>query len=509
MRWFAIDRAAWSSLRVRLTLWNTLVALLMVLTCVAAVRFSARTALTREADAVLRGECTEIVLASAALLPDTGALVDVLKRKAASHGERGWFSHLLTEEGETIWRSDGCPDVVAAFPPAQKDRTENVVMLPGYRYVRRRIAVPQSTPLHVRVGMSTATLEASVLALTRSLAPVGFVLSLLTPLAGYWLAVRATRPIAGIVRTAGSLRPTRLGDRLAVRGSGDELDQLSHTINRLLDQVAAHVDRQRQFLADAAHELRGPLAAIRSSLESTVSRERSAGEYRDAVGDVLDETAHLAKLTNDLLLLAEADHEPVGSAGATVDLDRLARDTVAMFAGVAEERGIDVELVSGPPLPARGDAAQFRRVIGNLLDNAIRFTPAGGRVRVSLASRADDGTVLLEIRDTGIGIAPADVPRVFDRFYKADPARTRGDDRGGGLGLPICRAIVERHGGTIALASAPGRGTTVTVLFRQTEERHQAEPPQKPEMRASTAAALQAESRVPWWNPVSLLFGSR
>lgn len=509
MRWLPIDRAAWSSLRVRLTLWNTLVALFMVLTCVAAVRFLARSALTREADAVLRGECTEIALASAAMLPDTGALVEVLRRKAASHEERGWFSHLLTEDGETIWRSDRCPDVVAAFPPARKDRAENIVVLPGYRYVRRRIDVPHATPLHVRIGMSTATLEASVLALTRSLAPVGFILALLTPLAGYWLAVRATRPIAGIVRTAGSLRPTRLGDRLAVRGSGDELDQLSQTINRLLDQVADHVDRQQQFLADAAHELRGPLAAIRSSLESTVSRERSAGEYRDAVGDVLDETAHLAKLTNDLLLLAEADHEPVDSASAPVDLDQIARDTVAMFAGVAEERGIDVQLVSEPPMVARGDTSQFRRVLSNLLDNAVRFTPQGGRVCVSLSSPGDDGSVLLEISDTGIGIKPADVPRVFDRFFKSDPARPRGGDRGGGLGLPICRAIVERHGGTIALASEPGRGTTVTVRLIQTEERQQAEPPPKPEVRTAPAAALQAESRMPWRNPFSLIFGGR
>lgn len=467
MRWSLTERPAWASLRGRLTIWNTVVALLMVLACIAAVRFSASAALDREIDAALRGECTEIGLASAAFPSGTAPLVEMLERKSASHGERGWFSQLLTENGETIWRSDRCPDAVAVFPPARKERLENVVQLPGYRYVRHRIKVPGAGPLHVRIGMSTASRDAAVLALTKSLAPAGLALALLTPLAGYWLAVRATRPIAGIVHTAASLRPTRLGDRLAVRGSGDELDQLAETINRLLDQVADHVDRQRQFLADAAHELRGPLAAIRSSLECTVSRERSADEYRTALGDVLEETAHLATLTNDLLLLAEADHEPAAGASATVDLDLLARDAVAMFGAAAEDRGIDLHVVSVPPMVARGDAAQFRRVIGNLLDNAIRFTPAGGRVRVSLSSAGDDGAVLLEIRDTGIGIAPADVPRVFDRFFKADPARTRGGDRGGGLGLPICRAIVERHGGTIAVASEPGRGTTVTVRLHR------------------------------------------
>lgn len=444
-------------------MWNTIVALVMVLACITAVRFTASAALDRQVDAVLRGECTEIVLASATFAPGTTELVDMLRRKAASHEERGWFSQLLTEDGRTIWRSDRCPDAVATFPPSRKERLENVVQLPGYRYVRRRIEVSGPVPLHVRIGMSTADRDASVHALTQSLTPVALVLALLTPLAGYWLAGRVIRPIAGIIRTAESLRPTRCGDRLRIRGSGDELDQLAVTINRLLDQVADHVDRQRQFLADAAHELRGPLTAIRSSLEFTMSRERTAHEYRDALGDVLEETGRLAKLTNDLLLLAEADHEPSAQSGAAVDLDALARQAGAMFAGTAEERGIDVQVVPGPPRLARGDATQLRQVMGNLLDNAIRFTPAGGRVRVSLEQSADGRSLILEVRDTGIGIAAADVPRVFDRFFKIDQARGRGGDRGGGLGLSICRAIVELHGGAISLASELGRGTVVTV----------------------------------------------
>ena len=466
MRWLPTDRRAWGSLRVRLTAWNTAVALLMVLACVVTVRFTARAALYREADSVLRGECTEVALASAAFLPDTKGVVNLLQRKAASHEERGWFSHLLTEDGATIWRSDACPDVVAAFPPARKDRLENVVQLPGYRYVRRRIEVPDQPTLHVRIGMSTRTLDADARAVTRLLLPLGGILALLTPLAGYWLAVGATRPVADILRTAERLRPTRLGDRLTLSGTGDELDQLATTINRLLDQVAGHVDRQRRFLADAAHELRGPLAAIRTSLEVAASRDRTATEYRETLGDVLDETRQLAKLTNDLLLLAEADEEPGGvgtAAGTAVDLALLAGQAIAMFAGVAEERGIDVALAADARGVVRGDAVHLRQVLGNLLDNAIRFTPAGGRVRVSVATTADADEVLLQVADTGIGIAAADVSRVFDRFFKADTARARGTARSGGLGLPISRAIVERHGGTMTLASEPDRGTVVTI----------------------------------------------
>lgn len=463
MRWLQADRVTWAALRVRLTLWNTLVSLLIVGACVGAARLAARAALYREADSSLRAECQEVVLAAAELGHDTESVVDVLRRKAASHEHLGWFSHVLAEDGATIWRSSRCPGVVAAFPPQRKDGLENIVQLPGYRYVRHRIDVRDARTLHVRIGTSTAELDSAVRRLTQSLAAVGLGLALLTPLVGYWLAVRATGPVAEILRTADGLRPTRLGDRLPVRDVGDELDQLARTINRLLDAVADHVERQRQFLADAAHELRGPLAAIRSSLEVAVSRERTADEYRDMLGDVLEEMGHLTRLTNELLQLAEADTQPPDPAAGVVDLAHLARQTVGMFAGTAEDRGIDIRVEPCPPMPAKVDAGQFRQLLGNLLDNAVRFTPSGGGVRVSLVPSADGSQIILAVADTGVGIAAADVPRVFDRFFKSDQARTRRGARGGGLGLAICRAIVERHQGTISVRSELGRGTVVSA----------------------------------------------
>jgi signal transduction histidine kinase len=249
-----------------------------------------------------------------------------------------------------------------------------------------------------------------------------------------------------------------------VHGTRDELDRLSSTINRLLDQVAEHVDRQQQFVADAAHELRGPLAAMRSLVEVAISHERSPAEYRDTLEDVLEEMRHLSSLANALLTLAEAGETDPATARDEVDLAAIARQTTAMFAGVAEERGIEITLdVAAVRLP--GNAAQVRQVLGNLLDNAIRFTPTGGGVTIRLASDAAAGRAVLTVSDSGGGIASRDIDRIFDRFYKADPARSRHDGRSGGLGLPICKAIVERHGGTITVASGPGPGTTVTVTL--------------------------------------------
>jgi len=458
------NRIPWATLRVRLTIWNTLVVLLVTLAALLAVRFGARAALYREADAVLRGEVNEVAIALKDLYPNTEAVVAELRRKAAGHEERGWFTQLLNDNGETIWKSDSCPDEVAAWPVA-REKIENLVQVKGYRFARRRITDPADEPFHVRIGMATAYLDEDINTLARLLLPVAAGLSLLTPLVGYWLALRATKPVAEILRTAEQLKPTRLGDRLEVHGTKDELDRLSLTINRLLDEVAGHVERQQQFVADAAHELRGPLAAMQSSLEVGISQNRTADAYRETLADVLEEARHLSKLSNDLLLLAETGDETSVRPREEIDLTAIVRQTIAMFGGVAEERSVG--LVLDPPaanVKLHGDASQLRQVFGNLLDNAIRFTPEGGRVTVSVGAGEAGRQAVVTVADTGCGIAPEHLDRVFDRFYKADASRTRSDTaRGGGLGLAICRSIVERHGGSIAVASTPSRGTTFTV----------------------------------------------
>jgi len=457
----------WNTLRVRLTLWNSAVVLLVTLAAFAAVAVGARAALYREADAVLRGEVRETAIALNDLSPDTDAVIAELRRKAAGHEERGWFTQLLTVDGETLWRSASCPEKVATFQPVRVDEEEIVVQLGDYRYARRRILDAVGRVFHVRIGMSTKPLEEDISQLMRQLLPVGVGLVLLTPLAGYWLALRATTPVAEILRTADLLKPTRLGDRLPVRGTNDELDRLARTINRLLDQVAEHVERQQQFVADAAHELRGPLAAMQSSLEVAISRNRAVGDYRDTIADVLDESRHLSKLANDLLLLAETGGDEAVAVRERVDLGNLLRQTVAMFAGAAEERSVRLSLDAGDGAAAvSADPAQLRRLFGNLLDNALRFTPATGAVAVTLRPDPASRGVEVTVADTGPGIEPGHLAHIFDRFYKVDTARSHATAaRGGGLGLAICRSIVERHGGHITVASRAGSGTTFTVCL--------------------------------------------
>jgi heavy metal sensor kinase len=464
MRWPQPDWGRFSSLRARLTLWNTAIVLLMTVSSLLAARLVARATLYDDADAELRAGAQEVVLALQDLYPDVEAVIAQVSRLARSHEQRGWFVHFLAQDGRTLWKSDLCPEAVAKFPPSELDKEERISQVGPYRYVRLRIAKPDQPTYHVRVGTYTTGLDDRLTSLVRQLTIVGASLLLLTPLVGWWLARRATRPVADILQTADHLRPTRLGDRLPVHGTCDELDRLSSTINRLLDQVAGHVDRQRQFVADAAHELRGPLAAMQSALEVAASKDRTVEDYRRTIDDVLDECRDLARLTNDLLLLAEGESDSQAGLLSDLDFSALVRQSGGMFTGVAEERGIRLDIDAPTAVRVRGDARQLRQLCSNLLDNAIRFTPTGGRVALRLAGEPLQRQAVFTVEDTGRGIDEHLLPRVFDRFFQADAARDRGDPhRGGGLGLAICKSIVDRHGGSISVESRHRSGSQFTV----------------------------------------------
>ena len=306
MHWRPIERLRKTSLRTRLTLWNAAVVILLTATTLLAVRFAARKALYADADAELRAACREVALAIQELGGDEAPIVAELRRKVASHEERGWFLQLLASDGTTIWKSDHCPAEVANYPPADVERAETIKQVGQFRYVRTRVDRTTGPAYLVRLGTYTTGLDESLAGLIRLLTTVGIGLSLITPLAAYWLAGRATKPLGSMLHIAERLSPTRLADRLPVRGTSDELDLLARTINGLLDRVARHVEAQEQFVADAAHELRGPLAGLQGALEVAAARPDATQAEQDELYDMLEAARHLSKVANDLLLLAES-----------------------------------------------------------------------------------------------------------------------------------------------------------------------------------------------------------
>jgi heavy metal sensor kinase len=453
------------TLRFRLTFWNTGAIILVVLATLFGLREGLRWTLLRELDALLTEDVDEVRMALERYYPDWEQLADELERKARSHKRRGWFARIFTDDGAVLLASNSAPAVEVSPSKAVRKQPFTVG---NDRVVQRTVRLPGAggPEFVLRVGCGLAEVDEDVLRLTEMILVAAGVIVVVAPLSGYFLAGRATRPLDNILRTTARLRPDHLVERLPLRGSGDELDRLSATINGLLDRLADHLARQRDFVANAAHELRSPLAAMRTSLEVALEHDRSPEEYRELLADVVEESTALGKLVNQLLLLAEGDSGLLRAEGGSARLDRLAARSVEMFQGIAEQGGVELRADELGPAAVQGDEAHLRQVVHNLIDNALKFTPPGGRVRVAVTARPGSGRAVLRVSDSGVGIPPEDLPHVFERFYRADKSRSREQPSGGtGLGLSICQAIVTAYGGHLSVESKPGQGTAVTAAL--------------------------------------------
>jgi len=280
---------------------------------------------------------------------------------------------------------------------------------------------------------------------------------------GYWISRRALAPVDRIASTARAITAQQLGRRLDVPPTGDELQRLSETLNDMLARLETAFAETTRFTADASHELRTPVSLIRTTAEVALRRPRSAEEYRQALEGILRESERTSGLVQDLLTLTRADAGVDGWSPSRVDLCALVSDLRERLITLCEGRGLSLQL----DLPAQsvfvdGEHAALGRLVVILADNAAKYTPAPGEVRVTL--RAADGTAEMEVADTGMGISAEDLPLVFERFYRADKARSR-DAGGAGLGLSIARWIVERHGGRITIESETAKGSHVRVLL--------------------------------------------
>jgi heavy metal sensor kinase len=312
----------------------------------------------------------------------------------------------------------------------------------------------------VEVGRSSAELEQTVARLGL-IGLVGLAAALLLAwVGGSLLAKRALAPVDRIRRAAEQLSTDDLSSRLALALPDDELGRLATAFDAMLDRLDHGFQRQRRFTADAAHELRTPLAIMRSEVDVALANPRSPDDYRLVLASVREELERLTRLTESLLMLARAD-EQQSQPLAPVDLEELVAEVSARSTSRVHEHGLrlGVELaVVGPVI--NGDATWLTQLLVNLLDNAMRHTLPGGSITVTL--RPVHGGIELAVADSGEGIPPEHLERIFERFYRADRARSRASG-GTGLGLAICDWIARVHRGHLQVASQPGQGTTVTL----------------------------------------------
>jgi heavy metal sensor kinase len=451
------------SIRWRLTLWNTLAGAAVLLGFAALVYGLLSRALYGQTDRKLRAGL--VPFAQDSRLPEE-----------PDARLRHWVYELYEHEGifcvvydpgggvrerTTEMAQDSVPPAPSDVPARPRLRDATLPILGRQRVLEARL--PVAGPEHTVVLL--APLEEVDHELGRLLA----VLALAVPVAlaawgglGYMLARKALAPVDRLQHSTRHITANRLDRRLPVANPADELGGLAVTINDMIGRLQHSFAEVRRFTADASHELRTPLTAIRTEAEVALSRAALPEDQQRLLASILEECDRLTRLTDQLLTLAREDAGVGLPVREPVDLAALARDVAETMRPLAEARGLRLIAGEDTPVFVRGDATRLRQVFTNLLDNAIKYTPAGGEVGVHV--EAGEDWAMATVRDTGVGIPPEHLPRVFDRFYRVDRARRR-EEGGTGLGLSIVRSIVESHGGHVSLRSEPGQGTTCVVTL--------------------------------------------
>ena len=457
------------TVRTRLTLWYTS-ALLVILAVIGVLSHRVLAwSLGQELDASLVAVARALRAAAPAPSPED-ALRQLLGPEAYDKlfqfldplGQPGRRSSTLRQRGlplsadargnaargastfETLTLDDGERVRLLTMPVVERGRTVQLIQV-GMPLTRTEEALRQFR-----------TVLLALLPLGAGLAAIG----------GAAIARRALRPVEGMSRAARRITAQALSERIPLRGTDDELDHLAGTLNGMLGRLEEAFAQMRRFTADAAHELRTPLTVLKGSLEVALRADRSPAEYREALRGSLEEVDRLTRVAEDLLLLSRA------SAGAAAGRPRVELEPLlleAFDAGLSLARASGVTVRLGPVTSGgtvMGDASALRRAVLNLVDNAVKYTPAGGGVTLSLAR--DGGFVVIAVEDTGMGIEAADQDRIFQPFVRLDEARSR-ETGGSGLGLAIARSIVAAHRGSLTVTSAPKAGSRFVIRLPAAE----------------------------------------
>jgi len=289
------------------------------------------------------------------------------------------------------------------------------------------------------------------------------ILLLISSAGGYWLSRKALRPVDRVTAAARSISISNLSERLPVSKTGDELERLAETCNAMLARLEVAVNQIKQFTADASHELRGPISFVRTVAEVAMRNPKADADSRRAFAEIVDETVKATVLLEDMLTLARADSERGDKALASLNLTDVVEEACEMARPIAADRRLDLSVSLGASrlVNVLGDFPALRRLLWILLDNALKYTPATGRIDVALSANSHLATV--EVRDSGVGISAEDLPHIFDRFYRADPSR--GNVEGAGLGLAIAKWIAEMHHAELSVASEWHKGSVFQLVI--------------------------------------------
>ncbi len=455
------------SLAARLTLWFFVTSFSLILVATGYLYLALAKNLDREDDHFLTDRARGVLALVRERPTDQDAIRKQVVWAGAAHPESVIYLRVIREDGQVVAETSGMGEVLpsSVFTQTQADKSEefsghNHRSTNGrwFRVVAVRASIDRTgaSALVVQAAMDRSHEEELLEDYRRNLWIVLGVALIVCSLGGYFIILKAVRPVQKIAATASRIRSSTLDERIAVDGLPAELRILADTFNEMLDRLESSFDRLSQFSADIAHELRTPLNNLRGEAEVALTRPRTLDEYRDVIGSSLEEFGKLSRMIDSLLFLARAENPATQINREPVDVAAQLELLREYFEAAADEAGVTLTMQGRPGWMANIDRTLFQRAVSNLLSNALRHTPTGGKVEVQAEIVADE--LVIHVTDTGEGIPATMLPHIFDRFFRADNSRSV-NTAGTGLGLAIVKGIAQLHGGSVTVASEPQHGT--------------------------------------------------
>ncbi len=460
----------WRTLAFRLTAGYALAGLILVILATASLYLVLLSELERSTELFLADKVNVLRTMLRERPDDQDALREEVELETAARRYEHFYIRLLDERNTPLLVTPGMAEEVDLPQLGRRTRTRPDTAIPmkgrhGQAFrVTTSLAPVGSPPTHtntIQIAIDVSQKE-QFLARFRLVFWVIILGTLaIFPVVGYQIARQGIRPVEEMAATARRISSTHLGERILTEGYPFELASLAGTFNEMLDRLEDSFDRISRFSADIAHDLRTPVNNIRGEAEVALARARTIDEYRDALESSLEESVRLSDLIANLLFLARAESPLAHLRRERVNIAELLGGVQEYYEASAADSGISLSTRFGDePVIAELDKTLMQRAVGNLLSNAVAHTPSGGSV--VMAARSESSVIRIEITDTGIGIPPEALPRVFDRFFRVDPSRSQASG-GAGLGLAIVQGIMLLHGGKVEIISQPGTGTQVIL----------------------------------------------
>jgi heavy metal sensor kinase len=454
------------TLAFRLTLWYA--GIFMLTSCVAFLFFYLLiTSVIRDrTDQDLLGEAR--TLSSIRRMQGITAVKRQIIFEAQAAGEKKIFFRLLSLDGQefsssnmSYWRDIGVAKAAVEQLIAENQPVFNTVSLPDRKHKIRVLYAIVGRNIILQLGQSMENYTRFIEAFRKIFVTTMASLFVFAAIVGWFMARRALAGVEAVTRTARQISEGSLKERVPVKKYQDEIDQLAITFNQMLDRIQTLVTGIREMSDNIAHDLKSPITRIRGISEVSLTAGASEKEYENMAASTVEECDRLLDMINTMLVISRTEAGVNTLDAKKLDIGAVVRDACELFQSPAEDKDLRLICNVAGSFSVSGDNRLIQRMIANLLDNAIKYTPAGGSVEVTVDAAKNDA-VAVSVKDSGIGISEEDMPRIFERFYRCDPSRS---EAGIGLGLSFARAIARAHGGDIVVASEPNQGSTFTVTL--------------------------------------------